>query len=285
MATARNGTCEIYYETFGDPSHPALLMVNGLGSQCINFDAEWCAMFVAAGLYVLRFDNRDVGLSTSFDSTPIGEHGESYLVGDMARDAIAVLDAEGIKHAHVLGVSMGGMIVQTLAIEHPHRLRSVTSVMSTTGEPDFGQPTPEAFALLTAPPATDRESYIANHIAGQREWGSPAFVDEERWRTFAGQAFDRAFTPSGTTRQFLAIRASGPRAEALRSVTVPMLVIHGDADTLIDSSGGRRTAELVPGARFELVDGMGHDYPPQRWQMLADLVARFTHDVDSQATR
>ena len=272
MATTRNGDCEIYYDTIGDPADPALLLVNGLGSQSINYKTEWCEMFAVRGLYVIRFDNRDVGLSTSFEGAPTGPEGEAYTVSDMAADALAVLDAEGIDRAHVLGVSMGGMIVQMLAIEHPERLLTVTSVMSTTGEPDVGQAAPEAFALLTAPPATDRESYVANHVAGLRNWGSPEFADEARWRADAERAFDRSFRPTGTARQFFAIRAGGSRAEGLRGVTVPTLVIHGDKDTLIDASGGRRTAELIPGARFELIEGMGHDYPPQLWERLVDLV-------------
>jgi pimeloyl-ACP methyl ester carboxylesterase len=277
MALAHNGDCEIYYETFGDRADPALLLVNGLGSQCVNYHEDWCAMFVAAGLYVIRFDNRDTGLSTSFESAPTGAKGEAYTVSDMANDAIAVLDAEGIEQAHVMGLSMGGMIVQTLAVEHPDRLLSMTSVMSHTGEPDYGTSTPEAFALLTAPPATDRESYVQKHIAGLHVWGSPEFADETRWRRDAERAFDRMFRPDGTTRQFLGIGASAPRADKLRSVTVPTLVIHGDRDTLIDQSGGRRTAELIPGARFELIEGMGHDYPPQLWDRWVQLVTDFVH--------
>ena len=190
----------------------------------------------------------------------------------MALDALAVLDACGVERAHVMGLSMGGMIAQTLAIEHPERLLSMTSAMSTTGEPEYMRSSPEAYALLTGPPATDRESYIANQIAGLRVWGSPAFADEARWRELAGRAFDRAFTPDGAGRQFFAVGASGSRADGLRTVTVPTLVIHGSADTLIDPIGGRRTAELVPGARFELIDGMGHDYPPELWSRWVDLV-------------
>jgi pimeloyl-ACP methyl ester carboxylesterase len=278
MATAHNGDCEIYYETFGDRRDPALLMVNGLGSQCINYHEDWCAMFVAAGLYVIRFDNRDIGLSTSFENAPVGAEGQAYTVTDMADDAVAVLDAEGIEQAHVMGMSMGGMIVQTMAIEHADRLLSMTSVMSTTGEPEYGQASQEAFALLTAPPATDRESYVQRHLAGLRVWGSPQFADDARWRRDAERAFDRAFRPSGTTRQFLGIRVSGHRGNQLPSVSVPTLVIHGDRDTLIDQSGGRRTAELVPGARFELIEGMGHDYPPQLWERWVQLVGDFVHE-------
>jgi pimeloyl-ACP methyl ester carboxylesterase len=279
MTWARNGECELWYETFGDRSDPTLLMVNGLGSQSSNYQDAWCEMFAAEGLFVIRFDNRDVGLSTSFAGAPVGEAGNAYLLGDMAADAIAVLDAEGIDRAHVMGLSMGGMIVQTLAVEHPHRLLSMTSVMSATGEPEFGQSAPEAFAQLTAPPATDRESHVQRWIDGLRIWGSPEFFDEDRLRADAERSFDRAFTPDGTTRQFLAIRASAPRAHLLRDVTVPTLVMHGSADTLITPSGGERTAELIPGARFVLIDGMGHDYPPQLWRRWVDEVTGFIRSL------
>lgn len=279
MPIALNGECELHYETFGDPAHPALLMVSGLGGQSTNFSDDWCTMFATRDLFVIRFDNRDVGLSSSFADAPKGEGGEAYLLRDMAVDGIAVLDALGIEQAHVMGLSMGGMIVQSMAIDHPHRLLSMTSVMSTTGEPEFGQSAPEAFAILTAPPATDRESHVQRTIAGLQVWGSPEFADEGRWRADAERAFDRAFRPDGTARQFFAIRASGPRAEQLRAVTVPTLVMHGDRDALIDASGGRRTAELIPGARFELIEGMGHDYPPQLWATWVDLVADFVAGV------
>jgi pimeloyl-ACP methyl ester carboxylesterase len=275
MAFAKNGSCEIYYDTFGSPADPTLLLVNGLGSQCINYHDDWCAKFVAAGFFVVRFDNRDVGLSTSFEDATVGTQGEAYLIGDMALDAIAVLDALGVAKAHVMGLSMGGMIVQTLAIEHPDRLFSATSVMSSTGEPEFGQSTPRALALLTAPAAVDRESYVHSWIEGLREWGSPEFADEARWRRDAERAFNRSFQPSGSKRQFLGIGASGPRADGLRNVRVPMLVMHGDKDTLIDQSGGRRTAELVPGAKFVLIEGLGHDYPPQLWDRWVAEVTGF----------
>jgi pimeloyl-ACP methyl ester carboxylesterase len=285
MTTARNGDCELHHETFGDPADPALLMVNGLGSQCINFHEELVAMFVATGLFVIRFDNRDVGLSTSFAGAPVGERGNAYVLSDMAADAIAVLDAAGVERAHVMGVSMGGMIVQTLAIEHPERLLTMTSIMSNTGEPGYGRSAPEAFSVLTSPPAADRESFVGRHIAGLRIWGSPAFADEQRWRRDAERAFDRSFRPDGTARQFVAIGASPPRAEQLRHVSVPTLVVHGDRDTLIDPSGGRRTAELVPGARFELIEGMGHDYPPQLWPRWVELIGGFVHSHEPRRSR
>jgi pimeloyl-ACP methyl ester carboxylesterase len=273
MAYARNGDCEIWYETFGSASNPTLVLVNGLGSQCINYPVEWCEQFASRGLQVVRLDNRDVGLSTKLEHHPVDDLGACYRLSDMVADVIAVLDAVGVERAHVMGLSMGGMIVQTLAIEHPERLLTMTSVMSNTGEPGIGTGTAEAIAQLTASPATDRESYIKAWIDGLRVWGSPGFADEERWRANAERAFDRCFHPSGPGRQYMAVGASGSRAAQLRLVTVPTLVIHGSCDTLISPDGGRRTAELIPGARFELIEGMGHDYPPQLWDMWVEMVA------------
>jgi len=288
MPYAHHGSVELYYETFGDPAHPALLLVNGLGSQCINYRSEWCEQWVARGFFTIRFDNRDVGLSTKFDQVPPDFAGAmaaltegrrpevAYRLADMAGDAVAVLDALGIERAHVLGVSMGGMIVQQLAIDHADRLLTMTSVMSTTGERAVGQASPEALAILMGPPATDRGSAIERHLLGQRTFGSPAHYDEERQRQFAAEAFDRSFHPDGVARQLIGVVVSGSRAEALRAVTVPALVLHGDADTLVDISGGRRTAECIPGARFEVMEGMGHDYPPAYWSRWMDLVAEHT---------
>ncbi len=265
MPNTSNGSVQIHYNVFGDASHPTLLMVNGLGSQCINYQDEWCEMFAAEGLQVVRFDNRDVGLSSHLP-------GVEYTLSDMAADAIAVLDAIGVERAHVMGLSMGGMIVQTMAIEHPHRLLTMTSVMSTTGEPEYRKSTPRAFELLTAPGATSKEEYLDNAVAGLREWGSPEFADEARWRADAERAYDRSFDPAGVGRQYMAVVASGSRAEALRHVAAPTLVMHGDRDTLILPIGGERTAELIPGARYEVIAGMGHDYPPQMWPRWVELI-------------
>jgi pimeloyl-ACP methyl ester carboxylesterase len=269
---ATNGDCRIYYETFGDPSHPTLLLVNGLGSQCINYAEEWCRLFAAHDLQVVRFDNRDMGLSSTFESAPVGEFGEAYRVHDMSDDGFAVLDAVGTERAHIMGLSMGGMIVQTMAIEHPERVITMTTVMSNSGEPEYMKSSDRARELLTTPPPADREGYVQQTIDGLREWGSPEFADEARWRAFAEAAFDRGIHPGGTARQFVAVGASGSRVEGLRSLEVPTLVIHGDKDTLIDQIGGRRTAELVPGARFELIEGLGHDYPRQLWPRWTELV-------------
>ncbi|MDQ2753958.1 MAG: alpha/beta fold hydrolase [Actinomycetota bacterium] len=273
MPFARHGDVEIYYDTFGSPVDPALLLINGLGSQCINYRAEWCEKFAAEGFLVIRFDNRDVGLSTKFDDR---DSEAAYSLSDMADDALTVLNALGVETAHVMGLSMGGMIVQQLAIEHSERLMSLTSVMSTTGDRDVGQASPDALELLLGPPASDREGVIARYLQGIRTYGSPDCYDEARLRAMAGEAFDRSFCPGGQRRQMMAIMASPSRTAALGSVRLPALVMHGDQDRLVDISGGRRTAEAIPGAHFVVMEGMGHDYPPQYWDRWVKLVADHT---------
>jgi pimeloyl-ACP methyl ester carboxylesterase len=276
MATARNGDVELYWESFGDPADPALLLVNGLGSQCINFAEAWCERFVAEGFRVLRFDNRDVGLSSKLHDAA------AYTTADMADDAVAVLDAAGVERAHVYGLSMGGMIVQRMAIDHPERVLTLTSVMSSTGEPEYGQSTPEALALLTGPPAKTRDEAIENHVKAIAVYGSnPEWIDDDATRARAAAAFDRCFHPAGVGRQMHAVMAGPPRADALRALDVPTLVLHGSRDTLIDPSGGRRTAELIPGARYHEVEGMGHDYPPAVWDELVGTWAAFVREVKS----
>jgi pimeloyl-ACP methyl ester carboxylesterase len=284
MPYAHNGAVDIYYETFGAPSDAGLLLVNGLGSQSINYADAWCEKFAAEGFFVIRFDNRDVGLSTKFDDFAPDFRGVvqakaegkeprvPYDVHDMARDAIVVLDAAGVARAHVMGFSMGGMIVQTLALDHPDRLLSMTSVMSSTGDTDVGRPSPEAQKLFMAGAPTDRASYIERYLENIRTWGSPAHYDEDRVRAMAAAAFDRCFSPAGQARQMMAIAAGDSRTAALRDVRIPALVLHGSEDKLIDPSGGRRTAEAIPGARFVLLDGMGHDYPPAYWDEIVHLV-------------
>ena len=269
MAFARNGDVEIYYETFGDSNDPTLVLVNGLGSQSINFHAEWCELFVAEGYRVIRFDNRDVGLSSKLE-------GVAYTLRDMADDLMAVLDVEGVERAHVMGLSMGGMIVQRFAIDHPERVITMTSVMSRTGEPGFGESAPEAFGVLTAPPATSREEYIESHVAAIGVYGSrPDWIDDEETRARAAAAYDRRFYPSGVGRQMAAIGRDGSRDEELRTLRVPTLVLHGDRDTLIDPSGGRHTAEVIPDATYIEIEGMGHDYPRAVWKQWVSTWAAF----------
>ena len=260
MSTARNGAVDIYYEEFGDPEAPTLLLVNGLGSQCLNYDVSWCQLFCDAGFHVVRFDNRDVGLSTKLA-------GATYALVDMAEDAVAVLAAMGVDKAHVMGCSMGGMIVQRLALTHPDRVLSLTSVMSRTGEPGYGESSEEALNFLLAPPPPSRAAYIDRQVAAHHGYGSkPEWLDDDAIRARAAAAYDRCFCPDGAARQMQAILQDGSRSAALAELTLPALVIHGSRDTLIDPRGGRRTAEVIPGARYVEIDGMGHDYPPPVWR-------------------
>jgi pimeloyl-ACP methyl ester carboxylesterase len=273
MTTAHHGDVELFFEGFGSETDPTLLLVNGLGSQCINYDEQWCEKFAAQGYRVIRFDNRDTGLSSKLDE-------RSYTLRDMADDALAVLDAANVARAHVMGVSMGGMIAQRLAIDHADRLLSLTSAMSRTGEPEYGQSSPEAQAFLMAKPARTREEYIDNQIAARRVYGSkPEWFDEPYLRARSARAFDRCYCPAGVGRQMQAIMSDGPRADALRTVTVPTLVLHGDRDTLIDPSGGRRTAELIPGARYVEIAGMGHDYPVAVWDLWVETWSGFVRSI------
>jgi pimeloyl-ACP methyl ester carboxylesterase len=271
VSTARNGEVDIHYEVFGDPNEPTLLLINGLGSQCINYAEPWCQLFSDEGFRVVRFDNRDVGLSTKLD-------GIDYSLADMADDAIAVLDAIGCEKAHVMGCSMGGMIVQRLAIDHSDRLLSVTSVMSRTGEPGYGDSSEEALAFLMAPPAPSRSAYVERQIAALHVYGSkPEWLDDNAIRDRAMAAYDRCFCPAGTGRQMRAVAHDGSRAEELARVDLPVLVIHGSRDTLIDPSGGRHTAAAIPGARYVEIEGMGHDYPPAVWDEWVHVWSEFAH--------
>jgi pimeloyl-ACP methyl ester carboxylesterase len=269
MAIARNGDVELYWESLGDASDPALLLINGLGSQCINFAVEWCERYVAEGYRVIRFDNRDAGLSSKLDDV-------EYSLVDMAGDAVAVLDAAGIDRAHVLGVSMGGMIAQQLAIDHPERVRTLTSVMSRTGEPGFGDAHPEALAMLIRPPAGSREEYVEMQVEALHVYGSkPEWLDDDLTRARAANAYDRCFCPAGMGRQVAAIVSGPSRDPQLSQLDVPTLVLHGSRDRLVDPSGGRHTAEVIPGARYVEIEGMGHDYPPAVWDRLVGTWADF----------
>jgi pimeloyl-ACP methyl ester carboxylesterase len=274
MPTTANGDVSLYYEPFGADAHPVLLLVNGLGSQCINFKVEFCERFAARGFRVVRFDNRDVGLSSHLKSGP------KYTVDDMAEDGFAVLDAVGAHSAHIAGWSMGGMIVQAMAIRYPERVLSMTSVMSAAG-PIQGERDPDVTAVFTAPAGRTREEAAERHLAGLRAWGSPACYDVTRITADAYAAYDRCWDPEGRARQAMAVGASPSRVEALGRLSVPTLVVHGDADRLVPLDAGRATAVAIPGARFEIVGGMGHDYPPQYWDRLVELIS--THAVAAGA--
>jgi pimeloyl-ACP methyl ester carboxylesterase len=288
------GTLTIEYETHGDPEDPTLLLVHGLGAQLIAWDDEFVQRFVERGYHVVRFDNRDIGLSTKIDMpddmdvlTAILEAlGGSpvdapYLLSDMADDALGLLEVLEIERAHILGVSMGGMIVQQMAINAPHRIASMTSIMSTTGDPDVGQAEPDVLGLLMAPPPPGRDAIIDAAVAVSEAIASPGLFDEERARRLAAAAYDRSFYPEGTPQQGLAILASGSRTEALRSIDVPALVIHGDSDPLVHYSGGERTAEAIPNAEFILIEGMAHDIPELMWNRVITAVCEHTARVST----
>jgi pimeloyl-ACP methyl ester carboxylesterase len=264
------------------PEHgEVVLLISGLSRQRIEWPAALPAALHAAGLRTLTVDNRDVGRSTKLEDAP-GD-GPPYLLADMAGDHAGVLDHFGVEQAHVVGISMGGMIAQQLAIAHPERLRSLTSVMSTTGARTAGQPTEEAMAVLLRPAPTDREAYIERTVESAHVIGSPGLVDDDAVRRRAAAAFDRAFHPRGVLRQMQAIMASGDRTEGLAGVAVPTLVIHGSEDPLVTLSGGEATAEAIPGARLHVIEGMGHDLPlPLLPEIVGALVA---HTRDASADR
>jgi pimeloyl-ACP methyl ester carboxylesterase len=274
MPTTANGQVSLYYEAFGDEGDPLLLLVNGLGSQCINFKVAFCERFADRGFRVVRFDNRDVGLSSHLKGGP------AYTIDDMAGEGFAVLDAVNAGAAHIAGWSMGGMIVQAMALKYPERVLSVTSVMSAPGQIP-GERDPEVMAIFNAPPATTREGAAEHHLAGLRVWGSPACFEVDRITADALAAFDRCWDPAGRARQTTAVLSSPSREVALGSLRVPTLVVHGDADRLAPLEGGRATADAIPGAKLEIVEGMGHDYPPQYWDRLVELIT--THAKTSVA--
>jgi pimeloyl-ACP methyl ester carboxylesterase len=280
---------ELEYRTTGDPSNPPLLVVCGYTSQLISWREGYIERLAAQGLHVIQFDNRDVGLSTKLDGQHVapgavlkaslaGDPLPSvpYTLSDMAADGIGLLDHLGIDRAHIVGNSMGGMIVQTMAIEHPHRIASVTSVMSSTGDPRVGAPTAEARAGLLAPQPSDRGAYVEQAAANGAIWGSRRYYDADAVRELAGAAFDRCYYPEGATRQLAAVYASGDRSAGLSTLEVPMLVIHGRDDTLITPEGGDRTAALVPGSKYLLLSDMGHDHPEPLWPVLAEAIGGHT---------
>jgi pimeloyl-ACP methyl ester carboxylesterase len=282
-ATVHTGI-EIEYETLGSPADPTVLLIMGFTAQMISWPDAFCAMLADHGFHVVRFDNRDCGLSTKLDGVevdigavmaaalgdlPVPE--VPYTLSHMADDAVGLLDHIGVERAHVVGASMGGMIAQHVAIDHPHRVSSLTSIMSMTGEPEYGSPLPESAAVLLAPPAHDRETYIADSVK-YAVWQSKRYFDADETRQMAARAYDRSFYPEGSNRQLAAIYASGRRHEGLAGVTAPTLVIHGLDDTLIAPSGGQRTAELVPGAHLMMVADMGHDLPAPLWPLLTGAI-------------
>jgi len=277
--THANGI-DIEYLTEGDPSDPPLFLVMGLGAQLITWPQEFVDGLRARGYFVIRFDNRDSGLSTKFEGLPelgallAGDPSSAiYLIEDMADDAAALLGELGIGRCHVLGASMGGMITQALVIRRPELFATACSVMSTTGDPAVGAPTGEALTALLRPVATTREEAIEASMDGSRVIGSPKYpTDESTLRERAAAAYDRSYCPDGTVRQLGAILGSPDRTEGLRGVDLPFLVIHGEEDPLVTLSGGQATAAAVPGAKLITIPGMGHDLPKPLWDEITDAV-------------
>jgi pimeloyl-ACP methyl ester carboxylesterase len=279
------------YETFGSSERPPLLLISGLGAQLVSWPRPFCQRLAGGGRFVIAFDNRDCGLSSKLDgqgadlsviieAAAAGDLGRArslaaYTLSDMSNDAVALLDALHIERAHVIGSSLGGAIAQTMAIEHPERLLSLTSMMSSTGEPDFGQSTPEAMQVLFTPAPPDRDAYIQS-VSDSLVWRSRKYPDLDSARQIAADSYDRCFYPEGVSRQLAAMIASGSRADSLRNLTVPTLVIHGLDDTLITPSGGERTAELIPGAHLVLIEAMGHDRPVPLWPQICETILRHT---------
>lgn len=274
------GEVELDTHLDGPTDGEVVLLVSGLSRQRIEWPAALPPALHAAGLRTLTVDNRDVGRSTKLEGR--SGDGPRYLLADMARDHLGVLDHHGIEAAHVLGVSMGGMISQQLTIDHPERVRSLTSIMSTTGARGVGGATEEAMAVLLRPAPTGREAFLEQTVASARVIGSPGLVDEARIRQRAAAAFDRAFHPAGVVRQMQAIMASGDRTEALAHVEVPTLVLHGSEDPLIELSGGEASAAAIPGARLHVLEGMGHDLPPEFLPEIVGAVVGHTRDASAR---
>jgi pimeloyl-ACP methyl ester carboxylesterase len=274
---------ELSYQEMGDADGEPLLLVMGLATQMIAWDETFCGMLAERGFRVVRFDNRDIGRSTKIESAGVprrtdlmlGRRGSApYLLRDMATDTIGLMDHLGIESAHLVGASMGGMIAQTVAIEHPERVRSLVSMLSNTGSRWTGMPSRRAMAVLLARPPRGREAAIERTVKTFEVIGSPAFpFEEERVRQIAGRSYDRGHSSAGVLRQLYAITASGDRTQALRAVRAPTTVIHGNRDPLVRPAGARATARAIPGGRLKMIDGMGHDFPRQLWPLFADEIA------------
>lgn len=285
MPRAQANGLELEYDTFGDPAAPPVVLVMGLGAQMITWEEGFCELLASRGFHVVRFDNRDAGLSTWFDElgTPdlagiiAGTAPAPYLLSDLADDTVGLFDALGFAKAHVVGASMGGMVAQQLAIDHPDRLLSLTSIMSTTGDPSVGQVSPAALETLTKPAPESREEQIEQSIANYRVTGSPGYpATEEYLRRKATRNYDRGRHPVGMQRQAAAVVASGDRTERLHDVRVPTVVLHGDSDVMIDVSGGKATAAAIPDAELVIVPGMGHDLPEPLWPDIVAAIVRAT---------
>ena len=279
---------DLAYDTFGDPMDPPLLLIMGLGTQMIGWDDDFCAQLAVRGHHVVRFDNRDIGQSTKLDQLGVPDIGQAmtaalqgqpikapYLLNDMADDAIGLLDALGIGSAHVVGASMGGAIAQLMAIRNPSRVRTLTSIMASSGEPTLPPPTPAAMQALLTPTPLDYDGYLARYLSTWKVLRVGSFPQDEALDPVrARRAYERGLNPPGVARQLVAIIASGSRRPALAKVTTPTLVIHGDVDPLVPLAHGQDVAAAVPGAKIEIIPGMGHALPIPLWpQIIGAIVA------------
>ena len=290
MPTANANGIQFEYETFGDPSSPALLLIIGLGGQLIYWQEEFCQQIADSGYYVIRYDNRDVGLSTKFEGLNSKEIMEKvmalfsgqnvsvpYTMEDMANDAVGLLDTLGIDKAHICGMSMGGYIAQTFAINNPYRTLTLTSIYSTPGNRSDFPPTQEVMEAMMEPMPTGREAYIEYMLKFFRlTYGTGLPFDEEFYKTLSIKAYERGVYPEGTGRQYLAILTQKVRTDDLRKLSVPSLIVHGDADPLVPIAGGKATADAIPGAEFMVVKGMGHVTPNLNayWSDIKDAIIK-----------
>jgi pimeloyl-ACP methyl ester carboxylesterase len=288
------GELNLCYETFGDRSDPALVLIMGLATQMVGWRDGFCETLAARGFFVVRFDNRDVGRSTRLDDLPVptfwqllrrDKRAASYTLEDMALDVVGLLDHLEIERAHVVGASMGAMIAQTVAAGHPDRVRSLVSIMGSTGARSSGQPQLRTAKVLMSVPPADRDGYVDHMMKTFTVIGSPGFErDEDDLRRFSETSFDRGRNPAAAGRQLAAINASGNRTSQLRQIGAPTLVIHGRADTLVRPSGGRATAKAIAGSTLLEIPGMGHDLPRKTWPQIADAIAEnAARGTDSRA--
>ena len=290
--TTANGI-QIEYETFGERPSPPLLLIMGLSAQMIGWEEEFCKRLVKNGLFVIRFDNRDVGLSTKFEKAGIPDivaamQGQkfqaAYSLDDMADDAVGLLDALGIEKAHICGVSMSAMITQVIGYRHLSRVLSLIPIMGTTGNPALPRAKPEAFKMLITPGPDEREAYIEHAVIMWKVFGGSLHFDEDIVRNRASVSYDRAFYLQGVSRQHAAIISNGNKKSRLASITAPTLVIHGSEDPLLPVEHGRGTAEAIPDAEMLVIDGMGHCLPKVVWTQIVDVIAnharKAAHSLD-----
>jgi pimeloyl-ACP methyl ester carboxylesterase len=279
------GAVTLCYETFGDPADPAMLLIMGLGTQMVAWREDFCRQLVDRGFFVIRFDNRDSGRSTSMKGRPATLRQlvtkrvkkPPYTLGEMADDAIGLLDHLGIQQAHVVGASMGGMIAQHIAMRYPGRVLSLASIMSTTGGRFVGQPRMAVVPLFLSTPSGGEDEYIERSVKLFRLVGSKRLFDEEYVREGAKLSWERGLNMAGTGRQLAAITADGNRSKRLARIKAPTLVVHGKDDRLVAPSGGKATARAIPGARLLMLDDMGHDLPRAIWPRLIDAIVENAH--------